>query len=104
MKKLTFLKVALLVLFITIPGLCWGAGNALIVHDGTAGFNQTITTNLTTHLTTAGYIVSTSVGVPAGDLSGNAQIWDLRLTILLPSQRPTLRPTSPIWPAVVRCS
>jgi hypothetical protein len=37
-----------------------------------------VTNNLTTKLVSAGFTVTTSVGVPASSLSGYQQIWDLR--------------------------
>lgn len=51
---------------------------ALIVHDGTAGIESDALGNVTAKLTAAGLTVTPSVGVPAGSLSGFAQIWDIR--------------------------
>ncbi len=51
---------------------------ALIVHDGTAGIEADVLGNVTAKMTAAGLTVTASVGVPAGSLSGYAQIWDIR--------------------------
>lgn len=53
-------------------------GPALIVNDGTVGLETSVTSNLSTHLTTAGYTVTTNVGVPGGSLATYKQIWDVR--------------------------
>jgi hypothetical protein len=63
----------------------WAAvGPVLIVHDGTAGLEANVLANLTTHLTTAGNTVSANVGVPAGSLAANRQIWDIRFNNTTP--------------------
>jgi hypothetical protein len=60
-------------------------GNALIVEDGVLGNNAEgfATTNLTNLLTTAGYVVTTNAGVPAGSLASYHQIWDIRYDVTL---------------------
>jgi hypothetical protein len=57
---------------------------ALIVHDGTAGVEADVLGNLTTIMAAAGLTVTANVGIPAGDLSGYAQIWDIRYTNATP--------------------
>jgi hypothetical protein len=84
MPQLATLRRAVLILSLASTGLCWGAPQALIVHDGTVGLEASVVTNLTTGLTSAGYTVSTNVGVPSGSLSGYGQIWDIRFNITTP--------------------
>lgn len=72
-----------LVLLLAVPGLCLGA-NALIVHDGTPGIEADALTNLTTHLTGAGFTVTPNVGVPSGSLATYQQIWDIRFNNTTP--------------------
>ena len=60
------------------------SGAALIVHDGTAGTEADVMANMSGKLTTAGYTVSTSVGVPGGSLAANHQIWDIRFNNTTP--------------------
>lgn len=57
---------------------------ALIVHDGTAGIEADVLGNLTTIMTAAGLTVTANVGIPAGNLSGYAQIWDVRFNNTTP--------------------
>jgi sugar lactone lactonase YvrE len=59
---------------------------ALIVY-GAEGYPPL--TNLTNIMTAAGLTVTTSNGVPAGDLSGYAQIWDVRYDTALTSDNIT---------------
>lgn len=77
------LRRAALLLPLTLPSLCWAA-NALIVNDGTAGLETTVTTNLSGKLVAAGYVVTTSVGVPGGSLATYSQIWDIRFNNTTP--------------------
>jgi hypothetical protein len=56
----------------------------LIVHDGTAGIEGAVVTNLSSKITAAGLTPSTSVGVPAGTLNSYAQIWDVRFNNTTP--------------------
>jgi len=64
---------------------CYAAGGpALVVQDGTAGIEASALTNLTTHLTTAGYTVTNNVGVPTGSLATYKQIWDIRYNTTTP--------------------
>jgi hypothetical protein len=56
----------------------------LIVHDGTAGIEAEVLANLTSIMTAATLTVTPNVGVPAGDLSGYAQIWDIRFNNTTP--------------------
>lgn len=86
MKRLRALMLAVMaVLVMAIPGLSWGAGSALIVHDGTGGLEANVVTNLTNHLTTATFTTITpNVGVPAGSLAGYDQIWDVRFNNTTP--------------------
>ena len=66
-------------------GTGWAAtGPALIVHDGTVGLEANVVTNLSGKLTAAGYTVTTNVGVPAGSLAANKQIWDVRFNNTTP--------------------
>jgi hypothetical protein len=70
---------AILILVLAVSSVCWGAsGPALIVNDGAPGITADVVTNLSGKLTTAGYTVSTNVGVPGGSLSAYRQIWDVR--------------------------
>jgi hypothetical protein len=57
-------------------GVSWGA-NALIV-TGATSVVDTDNTNLSNKLVTAGFAVTSSVGVPAGSLATYQQIWDTR--------------------------
>jgi len=58
------------------------AGDAFIYKDGTAGTEADVTANLTNHLTSAAYSVSTGTGLAGSDtlptLSGFKQVWDVR--------------------------
>jgi hypothetical protein len=66
-------------------GVCYGAsGPALVVHDGTAGLEANVVSNLSSKLTSAGYTVSTNVGVPAGSLATYKQVWDVRFNNTTP--------------------
>ncbi len=86
MKRLRAVMLAVMaVLVMAIPGLSWGAGSALIVHDGTAGLEANVVANLTAHLTAATFTTITpNVGVPAGSLAGYDQIWDIRFNNTTP--------------------
>jgi large repetitive protein len=57
---------------------------ALVVHDGTAGLEASVVANLSSKLTAAGLTPSTHVSVPSGNLSGYAQIWDVRFNSTTP--------------------
>jgi hypothetical protein len=78
-------KYALLTLLVAalLPVTAW-AQNALIVHDGTAGLEANVVTNLSGKLVAAGYAVTTNVGVPGGSLAGYGQIWDVRFNNTTP--------------------
>jgi hypothetical protein len=55
------------------------APTALIVNDNLNDPTRvTALTTLTNIMTTAGMTITTNIGVPAGDLSGYTQIWDIR--------------------------
>ncbi len=86
MKRITFLTVLqALLLILAVPAFGLAAtGPVLIVHDGTAVIEADVLGNLTTHLTAAGYTVSSNVGVPAGSLAANKQIWDVRFNNTTP--------------------
>ena len=58
--------------------------DVLIVHDGTAGIEADVVANLSAIVTAAGLTPTTSVGIPAGSLSGFAQIWDVRFNNTTP--------------------
>jgi hypothetical protein len=83
MAKVKFWAVCALALL--APVMTWAAtGPVLIVHDGTAGLEANVVTNLSGKLTTAGYTVSTNVGLPGGSLAANKQIWDVRFNTTTP--------------------
>jgi len=64
-----------------IPG---PGGNVLIVHDGTAGLEANVVTNLTQKFaSTGGISLATNVGVPAS-LDAYDQVWDLRFNNTTP--------------------
>jgi len=54
--------------------------SVLIVHDSNnpEGIDTPALANLSSIMTAAGFTVTANVGVPAGDLSGYRQIWDIR--------------------------
>lgn len=68
-------------LFSLFTGLA-SAANALIVHDG-SGFSADVVANLSAKLVANGDTVTTNVDVPAGSLSGYAQVWDVRYNTAL---------------------
>ncbi len=70
-------------LSLALPGLCW-AHHALIVHDGTAGIEADVVSNVTNSLNTFGDVVTTNVGVPGGNLASYEQIWDVRFNNTTP--------------------
>src|SRR5436305_1247139 len=73
-------KIALTVVF-SMSSICWAieAPTALIVRDNAElSAESDAASNLATHLTNAGYAVTTNVGVPGGSLSGYKQVWDIR--------------------------
>ena len=60
------------------------SGPTLVVHDGTAGIEANVVTNLSGKLTAAGYTVTSNVGVPSGSLATYKQIWDVRFNNTTP--------------------
>jgi hypothetical protein len=64
-----------------------GASTTALIVYGAEGYPPL--TNLTNIMTAAGLTVTTSNGVPAGDLSGYAQIWDVRYDTALTSDNIT---------------
>jgi len=71
--------------------LCRAAsGPALVVHDGTAGLEADVVSNLTGKLVAAGYTVTPNVGVPAGSLASFKQIWDVRFNNPTPLTGPDI--------------
>jgi hypothetical protein len=56
----------------------------LIVHDGTVGLEADVVVNLSAIVTAAGLTPTTSVGIPAGSMSGYNQVWDVRFNNTTP--------------------
>ena len=71
----TFLRSAVL---LCTPLICSATITALIVDDSTDSFDVTVATNLQGYLTTAGYSVTISSGVPGGSIASYNQVWDVR--------------------------
>ncbi len=86
MNIILTLRRAALLLALAVPSFCWGyiPLNALIVQDGTGGIEADVVSNLSSKLVTAGYTVTSNVGVPGGSLAGYQQIWDLRFNNTTP--------------------
>jgi hypothetical protein len=82
MNKYFRLRWATLLLALTLPGFCWGIPNsALIVTETGSPFQSdinSVVTFLSGRLVSAGYAVSTNVGVPGGSMSSYQQVWDIR--------------------------
>jgi hypothetical protein len=83
MKTASFRPIKAALAAMLLASGCWAA-NALIVQDGTAGIEADALANLTTHLTAATFVVTNSVGVPAGSLATYQQIWDIRFNNTTP--------------------
>jgi hypothetical protein len=84
MKFSIAVRRAAMLMALTIPSLCWGFGppakTALVVTETGSGFQtdiNAVVSFLSGRLTTAGYTVTSNVGVP-GSLSGYNEIWDIR--------------------------
>jgi hypothetical protein len=56
----------------------------LIVHDGTAGLEANIVTNLSNKIVAAGLVAGSVIAVPSVNLNQFAQIWDVRFNNTTP--------------------